>query len=264
MRISYDKVTVIFQLLVLLGILYLPHQYLMYSQTTDSTLTINGTDPTEPRNRFDASLSRIEPVAAGYILQTTFSGNLAVKDWGGIGLKVPLVYADFPSTQTFEMGDLQLNALWAFYRPRFEGSLHALALGVDAFLNTGDVETGTGYGQYIIAPFLAASFYPADEIMITPIIEQFFSLDEDEFGRDRKDLSIRLNMTATFDEFWVTLVPEILIDETGRRENLWTMRSSIGYMFDPRMGVSAEYVSQLAGDKRFNYLGRFAFRYLIP
>ena len=264
MRFSYHRGIPVFILLVLAGIFYIPNQCFIYSQTTTPTQTINGTDPTEPRNRFDVFLSRIEPVAAGYILQTTFSGNLAIADWGGIGLRVPLVYADFPSTETFEMGDIQLNALWAFFQPRYEGSLHTLAFGVDAFLNTGDVETGTGYGQYIIAPYLAASFYPADEIMMTPVVEQFVSLDKDNSGRDRKDLSLRLNMTATFDEFWVTLVPEVVFDQTDSRETLWVLRSSIGYMFDPAMGISADYVSHLAGDKRFNHLGRIAFRYLIP
>jgi hypothetical protein len=237
---------------------------LSQAQIPDSTLSPNGTDPTEPRNRLDAYLTRIELQGAGYILQTTLSGDLAIADWGGVGLRVPLVYADFPSTQTFEVGDIQLNALWAFYRPRFEGSLDAIAIGVDVFLNTGDVETGTGFGQYILAPYLAASFYPADEIMMTPIIEQFVSLDQDESGKDRNDLSTRLNMTATFEEIWVTLVPEILFDLTNTRENLWTLRTSIGYMFDPKMGISADFVSQLAGEKRFNYLGRINFRYLIP
>ena len=246
--------------IIILLLAYFP----LFAQASESNLTPNGTDPTEPRNRFDVRLSRIESLSGGYILQTTAAGDLAISNWGSLGLRVPLVYADFPSTQTFELGDIQLNAFWAFYQPRFEGSLNAIAVGIDAFLNTGDVETGTGYGQYIIAPYLAASFYPADEIMMTPIIEQFVSLDKDEFDRERKDLSIRLNMTATFDEIWVTLVPEIIFDQTDRRENLWTLRSGLGYMFQPQMGISAEYVSQLAGDKRFNYLGRIAFRYLIP
>jgi hypothetical protein len=236
----------------------------LVAQTTDSILTPNGTDPTEPRNRFDARLSRIESLAGGYILQTTAAGDLAISNWGSIGLRIPLVYADFPSTQTFELGDIQLNAFWTFYQPRFEGSLNAIAVGIDAYLNTGDVTTGTGYGQYMVGSYLAASFYPAEEIMMAPIIEQFVSLDKDESDRERKDLSVRLNMTATFDEIWVALVPEIIFDQTDRRENLWTLRSGIGYMFNPQMGVSAEYVSQLAGDKRFNYLGRIAFRYLIP
>ncbi|UCF65248.1 MAG: transporter, partial [bacterium] len=184
--------------------------------------------------------------------------------WASIGVKFPLVYADFPSTQTFEVGDIQVNALLALYRPRFEGSLDALAFGLDASLNTGDVETGTGFGQYIVAPYLAASFYPADEIMMTPIIKQFVSLDKDNQGNKRNDLSLRVNTTLTIDQVWVTLVPELLIDIEGDRENLWALRSSLGFMFNPQMGVSGDFVSQLAGEKRFNYLGQLSFRYLLP
>ena len=170
----------------------------------------------------------------------------------------------FPTSETFEVGDIQLNALLAFYRPKMEGSLDAIAFGLDAFLNTGDVETGTGFGQYVIAPYLAASFYPADEIMITPIIEEYISLDDDSTGRERNDLSFRINTTLTIDQFWVTLVPELLIDMLGRNKNLWALRSSLGYMFSERSGISAEVVSQLAGEKRFNYLGRLNYRYMLP
>jgi hypothetical protein len=236
----------------------------LFSQENPSGLSPAGTDPAEPRSRFNVLLTRIEPLGTGYILQTTASGDWAFKEWGSIGLRIPLVYADFPSSQTFEIGDIQINTLLAFYRPKLEGSLNAIAFGLDAFLNTGDVETGTGFGQYIIAPYLAASFYPADEIMITPIVEQFVSLDKDSTGRDRNDLSFRINTTLTIDQMWVTLVPELLIDMLDRNENLWALRSSLGYMFSERSGISAEVVTQLAGEKRFNYLGRFNYRYLLP
>jgi hypothetical protein len=165
---------------------------------------------------------------------------------------------------TFEIGDIQLNTLFAFYRPKIEGSLDAIALGIDAFLNTGDVETGTGFGQYIIAPYLAASFYPADEIMITPVVEQFISLDKDSTGRDHNDLSLRINATFTIEQVWVTLVPELLIDLLDQNENLWTSRASLGYMWNERSGISADVIYHIAGEKRFNYLGRLNYRYLFP
>ena len=237
----------------------------LFAQDNASGLSPTGTDPAEPRSRFNAFLTRIEPLGTGYILQTTASGDWAFKEWGSIGLRVPLVYADFPTSQTFEVGDIQINTLLAFYRPKIEGSLDAIAFGLDAFLNTGDVETGTGFGQYIIAPYLAASLYPADEIMITPIVEEYISLNkDDDTGRDRNDLSLRINTTFTIDQVWLTLVPELLIDMLGQYENLWTLRTSLGYMFNERSGISAEVVSQLAGEKRFNYLGRLNYRYLLP
>jgi len=233
------------------------------AQNPDSTLSVNGTDPCEPRTRFDAYLARIEPLASGYILQMSATADWAFREWASVGLQVPLVYANFPSTITTEIGDIQLNALLAFYRNKNEGTFKAAALGCDFFLNTGDVETGTGFGQYVIAPYLATSFYPAEEIMMTPIIEKYFSLNEDDANRSINDLSIRVNTTLTIEEVWVTIAPELLIDLSDEMENLWTLRTSLGYMVNPKMGFSAELISQLAGEKRYNYLGRIAMRYLI-
>ncbi|NOQ97498.1 MAG: hypothetical protein GQ561_04965 [Calditrichae bacterium] len=259
---SFTKMYTTTILILLFIFISLP---VLFAQDNSSGLSPTGTDPAEPRSRFNAFLTRIEPLGTGYILQTTASGDWALKEWASIGLRVPLVYADFPSSQTFEVGDIQINTLLAFYRPKIEGSLDAIAFGLDAFLNTGDVETGTGFGQYIIAPYLAASLYPADEIMITPIVEEYISLNkDDDTGRDRNDLSIRINTTFTIDQVWLTLVPELLIDMLGQYENLWTLHSSLGYMFNERSGISADVVTQLAGEKRFRYLGRLNYRYLLP
>lgn len=249
------KFAVVFNLILLLTNLS--------AQNPDSTLSPNGTDPSEPRTRFDAYLARIEPLASGYILQTVASADWAFRNWGSIGVQIPLVYANFPSTITTEIGDIQLNALLAFYRNKNEGTFKAAALGCDFFLNTGDVETGTGFGQYVIAPYLAASFYPAEEIMMTPIVEKYFSLNKDDANRSINDLSMRVNTTLTIEEVWVTITPELLIDLSDDMENLWTLRTSLGYMINPQMGFSAELISQLAGEKRYNYLGRIAMRYLI-
>ena len=249
------------KLLVLLNLVLLLTN--LSAQNPDSTLSPNGTDPSEPRSRFDAYLARIEPLVSGYILQASASADWAFRPWGSVGVQVPLVYADFPSSVTTEIGDIQLNALLAFYRNKNVGTFKAAALGCDFFMNTGDVETGTGFGQYVIAPYLTSSFYPAEEIMITPIIEKYFSLNTDDANRSINDLSIRINTTLTIEEVWVTLAPELLIDLSGDLENLWTLRSSLGYMINPRVGFSAELISQLAGEKRYNYLGRIAMRYLF-
>jgi hypothetical protein len=233
------------------------------AQNPDSSLSPNGTDPSEPRTRFDAYFADIEPLASGYILQAAASADWAFCKWGSVGLQVPLVYANFPSTVTTEIGDIQLNTLLAFYRNKNEGTFKVAALGCNFFMNTGDVETGTGFGQYVIVPYLTASFYPAEEIMITPIVEKYFSLNEDDSNRSINDLSTRINTTLTIEELWITVTPELLIDLSGDLENLWTLRSSIGYMINPQMGFSAEVISQLAGEKRYNYLGRIAMRYLF-
>jgi hypothetical protein len=251
-------------LVITLSICFSPlFLYPAYSQTDEFESSLNGTDPTEPRTRFDAYLTRIEPLASGYVLQTTASGDYAFKDWFSIGMEVPLVYANFPSTVTFEIGDIQLNGLFALFTTKKQASFKRVAAGFVAYLNTGNVDTGTGFGQHIIAPYLGAAFYPAPEIMVTPIIEEYISLDRNEENRAKHDLSLRLNTTLTIDEVWVAIVPELFIDLLGYDKSLWNLRSSLGIMINANMGFSAEFISQLAGEKRFNYLGRIHFNYLL-
>jgi len=233
------------------------------AQNPVSTLSPNATDPGEPRNRIDAYLAVIEPLFSGYIMQPSVSADWAFREWGSVGIQVPLVYANFPSTVTFEVGDIQLNTLLVFYRSKNIESFKSAALGCDFFLNTGDVETGTGFGQYVMAPFLTFSFYPENGIMIAPIIEEYISLEKDKSKNSIHDLSLRINSTLTLDEYWVTLTPELLIDLLGDVKNLWAMRSSLGMMINPQVGLSADLFYQLAGEKRYNYLGRMALKYLL-
>lgn len=235
----------------------------VFPQEYDMSQSPNGTDPTEPRTRFDAYLARIEPLYSGYILQTTAAGDWSFKNRASIGISLPLVYADFPSSVTFEVGDIQLNGLLALYQKSNQETFWRVSLGTEAYLNTGNVETGTGFGQYVLAPYLGLSYYLAPELMITPLIEEFISLDKNESNRRRHDLSLRINSTLTIDNVWVTLVPELVVDLLGKNKNLWTLRSSLGYMFTSKTGISAELISELAGEKRFNYLGQVHFRYLL-
>ena len=239
--------------------------YLVIAQEYDVSRSSNGTDPTEPRTRFDAYLARIEPLSSGYILQTTVAGAWSFKNRASIGINIPLVYADFPSSVTFEVGDIHLNGMLALYQKSNQETetFGRVSLGAEVYLNTGNVETGTGFGHYMLAPYLGFSYYPASELMITPLIEEFISLDKNESNRQRNDLSLRFNSTLTIDNVWVTLVPELVVDLLGKNKNLWTLRSSLGYMFTSKTGISAELISELAGEKRFNYLGQVSFRYLL-
>jgi len=74
----------------------------------------------------------------------------------------------------YEIGDIQLNTLFTFYQNKTGVPFKSAAFGIDFLMNTGDVDVGTGYGQYVIAPYLTASFYPADEILIALILKNSF------------------------------------------------------------------------------------------
>ena len=85
-----------------------------------------------------------------------------MKNWVSVGLTIPLVYADFPSSSTFELGDIKLSALISLFQQPNESVFKAIGIGGNFFLNTGDVETGTGFGQPTGSIYIASSFYPAD------------------------------------------------------------------------------------------------------
>jgi len=226
--------------------------------------TNNGTDPTEPRTRGEFDITRIEPVSAGYILEFPFAGELALRRWVSLGLTVPLVYADFPSSSTFELGDIKLSALISLFQQPNESVFKAIGIGGNFFLNTGDVETGTGFGQPTGSAYIAASFYPAEEIMIAPILQEFISVDQSSEEKKLNELSIRIQSVFNFSEgWWVDLTPELIVDLRSVRDNLWSLRSSIGKMVNKNVGLSADFFYQLAGEKRFEYLGRFKMRYLL-
>lgn len=228
-------------------------------------LSPNGTDPTDIRTRLDAFMGRVDLLSSGYLLEFAASGDLALTRWGSIGVQVPLVYAYFPTSTTFEMGDIKLQAQLALFQKPEGSSFKALGIGAGLFMNTGDVDAGTGFGQHVITPYITASFYPAEGLLLAPLIEQFISLEEDDANRQKHDISFRIVSSYAFEGgVWVTLTPELLIDALGERKNLYTLRSSLGKMMsDNKLGFSADFVWQIAGERRFDYLARISLRYLL-
>lgn len=224
----------------------------------------NGTDPTDIRSRFDANLARIDLLSTGYILELAGSADLAFSKWGTIGITVPFVYADFPSTVTTEVGDIGLNALVALFQKPEGSNFKALGIGADITLNTGDVDLGTGFGQNIVAPYVTASFYPGEGLLVAPFVKEFIAIDKDDSGRNINDLSLRVITNYSFDQFWIRLTPELLIDLLKEKKNLYTLRTSLGIMIDANWGFSADIIYQIAGERRFEYLGRIGMRYLVP
>jgi hypothetical protein len=246
--------TILFLLLTVLG----------GAQENTPWISPNGTDPTDIRSRFDANLGRIDLLSSGYILELAGSANLAFSKWGTIGITVPFVYADFPSTVTTEVGDIGLNALVALFQKPEGSDFKALGIGADITLNTGDVNLGTGFGQNIVAPYVTVSFYPGEGLLVAPFVKEFIAIDKDDSGRNVNDLSLRVITNYSFDQFWIRLTPELLIDLLKEKKNLYTLRTSLGVMIDANWGFSADIIYQIAGERRFEYLGRIGMRYLVP
>ncbi len=236
----------------------------LQSQEQARPLSANGTDPTEARSRFEANVGRVDLLSAGYIFELSAGGDFAFSRWSSVGVSAPLVYADFPSGTTTEIGDIIFNALASVIQKPRESVFRSLAIGADFILNNGDVNAGTGFGQNIIAPYLAASFYPGEGFMLTPLIKELISLEEDENGRNVHDLSLRLLTVFSFETgFWLNLTPELIVDLNGDQKNLYTLRATFGKMVNKNVGFAGDVVYQIAGEKRFDYLARLNMRYLF-
>ena len=237
----------------------------MMGQESKPYLSPSGTDPTDIRSRLDAFIGRVDLLSGGYLLELAASGDIALTRWGSLGIQVPLVYAYFPTSTTFEMGDIKLEARFALFQKPQGSGFKALGIGSGLFMNTGDVDAGTGFGQHVITPYITAAFYPGEGLLLAPIIEEFISIDKDDADNKKHDISFRIISSYDFEGgVWVTLTPELLIDALGENKNLYTLRSSLGKMMsDNKLGFSADFLWQIAGERRFEYLARISLRYLM-
>lgn len=236
----------------------------LLAQSNAYRLSENGTDPAEPRSRFDIILGEATKSTNGELFATTVSGDLAFARWGAVGAALPLMYANFANTG-WALGDIQLNALLRLYRYQDEASwFQSLGAGADLFLNTGDADLGTGLGQYLVTPYLTATFFPARELMIAPLVEELITFGGDDKRKDRNELSIRIINVYTFPAgFWVNLTPELIVDLKGDTQNTWTLRNTLGKMTTKNLGFAADFITHIAGEKRFDYIARLNLRYLF-
>lgn len=247
-------------LLIILG----SYAISLSAQGTGYRLSENGSDPAEPRSRFDVILGEATKSANGELFATTVSGDLALARWAAIGAAVPLMYANFANSG-WALGDIQLNALFRLYHHQDEASwFQSLGAGADLFLNTGDADLGTGLGQYLVTPYLTATFFPARELMIAPLVEELITFGRDDKRKDRNELSIRIINVYTFPAgFWVNLTPELIVDLKGATKNTWTLRNTLGKMTTRNLGFAADFITHIAGEKRFDYIARLNLRYLF-
>jgi len=227
-------------------------------------LSINGTDPTESRTRIDIYIAEARFTASGDIFATKLTGDYAFANWGSIGLGIPYVYADMPSSTTFGLGDVDINFLFSLHDKNNDKLFQAVALGMDVSLSSGDATLGTGLGQNLASPYITAAFLPADEILVAPILQEYYSFGGEDDARKIHELSIRIKNVFTLEKgHWLTLTPEVIIDFEGLYRPTYNIRSSLGYMVDENWALSGDFITHLIGDPRFSSIGRFNARYLF-
>jgi hypothetical protein len=123
-------------------------------------LSLNGTDPTEVRDRFDADLAALTHISGNKYLGIQAGGDKIITNWLSLGVQIPFLYTDIADGSSGGWGDVQINARLRFHQSRNKRSYYtASGAGVSIYLETGDYNKGTGLGQYIAVPYLAFSYW---------------------------------------------------------------------------------------------------------
>ena len=225
-------------------------------------LTIHGNDPTEIRSRIDIVLAQLTSLANSQFVGTSVLGEYAFNDWFLAGLDVPYVYAKFEGKTSTGLGDVRLKLLASLYRAQQFELLKSVAGGIDVHLDTGDADRGTGIGQTIVIPNVAASMQLAEEFLIIPRIRYLFSIKEhrDEIDEIRLDVD---NVLAFPEEFWLSVMPELIIDIKGVRQTTMNLQTTLGKMLSEKWGIAAVFTTNIFGEPRVESRSYLSFRYLF-
>lgn len=225
-------------------------------------LTRNGADPTEVRTRIDIILSQLTSLAKSDLMGMQFGGDYALSGWLSVGADIPYAYARFSGSTSTGIGDMGVRFLLSSRNDNDRELLRSIAGGVEAHLNTGSAERGTGIGQTILIPHIGASFYLDEAFIIIPRIRYLFSVKEENNEID--EIRFEVNNVFNFaEDIWLELQPELYFDLKGERLGTMNLISVIGKMIDDKWGVSALYKANIFGEPRIDYLMYFSLRYLF-
>jgi hypothetical protein len=227
-------------------------------------LSLTGTDPTEVRDRFDFIIGEAQFTSSFNTFGVSAQGYKAVLSWLSVGVKVPFIYSHADYEDKFSMGDVNLGLLASFYSNKNSTMFTRFAFGLKYYLNSGDPDIGTGVGQQYVAPSLKAIFMtPEGDAFIAPVIEYYYSINNDPNYLEINKLALKIDGTLTFNDYWITVSPQVRFDFNDVYVNTYYIASSIGKMVTSKWGVSADFIYRFAGEPDFDYLGRLNIRYLF-
>ena len=234
------------------------------AQESKKTLSLNGTDPTEVRDRLDFVVGEAQFTTSRNLFGFSAKGYKMIVPWLSVGVKVPFLYSDAVYENKFSVGDINIGLLTSFFGRQNRSGFSRYAFGLKYYLNTGDPFIGTGVGQQYLAPRLTAIFLTKEgDAFIAPTIEYYYSINNDPDYLSINKLDIRVEGTLNFNDFWITITPEMKFDFEGIYETTYYIGSYIGKMINKNWGVSIDFIYRFAGEPDFNYLGRLNVRYLL-
>ncbi len=226
--------------------------------------SVNGSDPVDIRNRVDVNLLDVRGVIVRDIAGFGIAGFAAASSHFGAGLKLPFYYSDFTGWIEGGLGDIILEMRFQAEPSGWHAMYKATAFGAKIHLKTGDYDLGTSFGQYIVSPYVAASFYPVSDFMFAPILRYRQGVFPDPGVETIQKIDVQLRTVVNYGErYWTVLQPEASFDLSGFSHTVFPLRTEFGVMFRGAWGLSAMFTFYMAGEEKTRYFASLDFRRLF-
>jgi len=194
-----------------------------------------------PRHRFDGSFAFLDSadVDSSFLL---LSYTYSLKQTVNLSLTLPLIDPDVGTSGTnYEPGDLGIAISWV---PFFEISANPWvpkSVGTGLFVLVPTGQAPRTFDAWVINPFLGFVLPLSDHWFFLPQGAMYWGLDRTAFGTDVEVFSLSAGLTYVSDSgFWATVNAELardfFFDETAVN---W--EATVGKMFSPRFGLSADF-----------------------
>ncbi len=238
---------------------------LLNAQNGGNKLSLIGADPTEVRDRLDIIIGEAEFTSSRNLFAFSVQGYKTIYPWLSIGSNVPLIYSynEFDEDK-FTVGDINVGLMASLYSHQGSSVYSRVAFGFKYSLNTGDPDIQTGLGQKVLIPRLNAIFQTSDgDAFVAPVIEYYYSIDNNPLYLAINKLSLRIQGTIDFNGSWITLMPMIRWDFNHIYTTTYYISSSLGKMMNKNFGLSFDFIYRFAGEPDFDYLARLSMRFLF-
>lgn len=124
------------------------------------------------------------------------------------------------------------------------------AVGGEWLKDLGDFKEGTGTGSDKIAPLVGIGWIPTPKDFVITLVQYFHSYDEDDGVPKVRQTGPRLIYIRKMPGIkgWLKLDFKGVIDHEKDQEFSSTLESQLGHMLTPRLGIYAEFLTEIDSD----------------
>lgn len=220
-------------------------------------------DPTQMISGVDYSFQANFLDKGGELYTHRVAPFWAVNNWTGFWADVPLLHSAIPGRSgPAGIGDTRLG--WgAVLREDLDHRFTAGAFWMEALAPTGNAETGTGFGTWVLAPGGGIAVNPTDKFPIFVTGNYLHSIESlrgplsevtEEQIDDLRVRSIELNI-ETFHilpkGFYLAALPSFVFN-FNQDLNFFTLGVGAGRALNKRVAIVGGYVHSVAGQRTFN------------